>query len=69
MSKIIRIFLIFFSLKNIILGAHFSLLTFLKTLIFEALYFLNKMFVLNLLIYITFDVLVDHRDPAQPWTL
>jgi hypothetical protein len=37
MSKIIPIFLKIFSLKNIILGAHFSLLTFLKTLIFEAL--------------------------------
>ena len=31
----------FFSLKNIILGAHFSLLTFFKTLVFEALYFLK----------------------------
>ena len=30
MPKIIRIFLIFFSLKNIILGAHFSILTFFK---------------------------------------
>ena len=29
-SKIIRIFLIFFSLKNIILGAHFLLLTFVE---------------------------------------
>ena len=30
MSKIIRIFLIFFSLKNMILGAHFLLLTFFE---------------------------------------
>ena len=40
MSKIIRIFLNFFSLKNLNLGAHLLLLTFLKTSIFKPLYFL-----------------------------
>ena len=41
MTKIIRIFLIFFSLKNTNLGAHFLLLTFLITSIFKSLYFLK----------------------------
>ena len=42
MSKIIRIFLNFFSLKNINLGAHFCYWHFLKTSIFKALYLLKS---------------------------
>ena len=41
MSKIIQIFLIFFSLKNISSEEGFLLLTFLKTSIFEPLCFLK----------------------------
>ena len=40
-SKINRIFWKIFSLKNLILGAHLLLLTFLETSIFEPLYFLK----------------------------
>ena len=41
MSEIIGIFLKKFSLKYIILGAHFSLLTSLKPPVIEAIYFLK----------------------------
>ena len=41
LSNIIQIFLIFFSLKNIKLGACFLLLTLMKTSIFKTLYFKN----------------------------
>ena len=41
MSKIIRILLNFFSLKNIILGAHFLLLTFFDKIKIERLLFLK----------------------------
>ena len=41
MSKIIPIYLKKISLKNMILGAHFLLLTFSKTSIFKPLYFLK----------------------------
>jgi hypothetical protein len=41
MSKIIRIIPIFFSLKNMKLGAQLTLMTFLFNVIFEALYLLK----------------------------
>ena len=43
MSKIIRIFLFFFSLKNIILGANFSLLTFFDNFNFYSTLFSKMM--------------------------
>ena len=51
MSKIIQIFLNFFSLKNMILGAHFLLLTF-----FENFNFYSTLFTKNMLIFRSLDL-------------
>ena len=55
MSKIIRIFLKKISSNNIILGAHFLLLTFLEKFNFWSTLFTHLL-----------NVLVDHWDPPQP---
>ena len=44
-------------------------LTILGSEVVEVVVCIKKIFVLNLLIYYTFNVLVDHRHPPQPWTL